>query len=86
MQESSQWKFDAADTSQKPTIIDPAAESKHGTDYVDPFSSISLAASNGPHFFQMSKADENIDVDNPQFATGPKTVIMLSFILRVSWS
>ena len=72
MQESSQWKFDAADTSQKPTIIDLAAESKHGTDYVDPFSSISLAASNGPHFFQISKADENIDVDNPQFATGPE--------------
>src|SRR5581483_454630 len=72
VQESSQWKLDADDPNQPPTIVGIMSQPRNSSVAIDPFSANAQSSGNYGHDFQISRADESTDVDNPQFATGPE--------------
>jgi len=70
VEESGKWKLDAEDPNQPPTIVGLTTVAKKNSVLVDPFSAPDSAESSFPHYFQGIKADETLDADNPQNATG----------------
>ena len=70
VQESGMWKLDAEDQNLPPTIIGLTTIAKKNSVLLDQFAAPDSAASNFPHYFQGVKADESLDVENPQNATG----------------
>jgi hypothetical protein len=70
VEESGKWKLDAEDVTLSPTIIGLTTVAKNSSVLIDPFAAPDQSGSGFPRYFQSFRADESLDVDNPQYATG----------------
>jgi len=70
VEESGRWKLDAEDPNLPPTVIGLTTIPKNSSVQIDLFAAADETGSAFPHYFQGLRADESLDVDNPQNALG----------------